>query len=62
MAICASSSSSVISAELTCLSIYSLRTDKLYFTYGPKVDECVFAIELNVSYSDQALWIITFII
>ena len=33
------SSSFVISAELICLSIYALRTDKLYFSSGPRVDE-----------------------
>ena len=33
------SSSSHISAELICLSIYALRSDKLYFSSGPRVDE-----------------------
>ena len=43
-----SSSSSVISADLICLSIYALRTDKLYFSSGPRVDECIFEVQSTV--------------
>ena len=43
-----SSSSAVISAELICLSIYALRTDMLYFSSGPGVDECIFEVQSTV--------------
>ena len=45
-----SSSSSIISAKLTCPSIFALRTDKLSFTFssGPRVDECNFEVQSTV--------------
>ena len=42
------SPSSIISAELICLSIYALRTDKLYFSSGPRVDGCIFEVQSTV--------------
>ena len=46
-------SSSVISAELIYLSIYALRTGKLYFSSGPRVDECI--LKYSQKYWDDPL-------